>query len=381
MRLSRLLTLCFALAITASLSAQDNVYTLHDYAPLWLNPANSGAFAGSVRVGGIYRGQWYSINGIQSPTAYVDAPLAFGLRKQDWIGVGLSLVNSKQPFEGMAPEGGGMAGSADIVQNFFGFSAAYHLSLDKKRTNILTIGAQYGSISYGGEFARVLTQEGNIPASQGGGGDSGFNEFQPTGMNNPGGGNNNNSTNDITAGVKLKMLLDKKKNNIFEAGISYLHLNNPNRVKLFTDTTGMGPNPNPNPGSNSEADKLRQRKPTIHGHARLDLEMSEKWRFQPTLMFAQSSSVAFVSAQAWGQRNLKKDLDLRLGLGYRTGDAAQVLVGLDFAQIKTAISYDITLSQSRAVTNYQGAFEVSAMYIFNIYKKPDVAPTILCPDI
>lgn len=379
MRFSRLLFFCLALASTASLSAQDNVYTLHNYAPLWLNPANTGSFAGSVRVGGIYRGQWYSINGIQAPTAYVDAPLAFGLRKQDWIGVGLSLINSRQPFEGVGPTGTGM-GNSDIIQNFFGFSAAYHLSLDKKRTNILTIGAQYGSISYGGEFAGLLAQEGNIVGAPGFQG-ADFNEFMATGMGGgmgTGGGNmnNNQSVNDLNIGVKLKLLLDKKKNNVFEAGVTMLHVTSPERRSIFTamdqDSSTMGNRPNRD---------LLEQKPTFNVHARLDLEMSEKWRLQPTFLFAQTTAVSYLSAQVWGQRNLKKDLDLRLGLGYRTGDAGQVLVGLDFAQLRTAISYDITLSQARAVTNFQGAFEVSAAYIFNIYKKPDVTPTILCPDI
>lgn len=382
MRLNRLL---FALLVTAfggGLQAQDVHYTLHNYAPLWLNPALTGSFYGSVRVGGIYRGQWHSIEGIQSPTAYVDAPLAFGLRKQDWIGVGLSLVNNRSPFDGMGPSGSG-SGAADITENFFGFSVAYHLALDKKRQNVLTLGAQYGSISYGGEFEGLLAQQANIEGAPGFQSDN-FNEFMQTPMSGPGGpgqgtgGGADNNVNDINAGVKLKLTLDPKKNNVFEAGVSLYHLTSPDRRPVFmaddmeVDTTGM----NPVRGRNRE---LLERKSTIHAHARLDMEMSEKWRIQPTLYYQQSSASSSVSAQVWGQRNLKRDLDLRIGLGYRTGDAAQVLFGLDFAQVRAALSYDVTVSQAREVTNYQGAFELSAAYIFNIYKKPNVDPTLLCP--
>ena len=85
--------------------------------------------------------------------------------------------------------------------------------------------------------------------------------------------------------------------------------------------------------------------------------------------------------QAWGSRNLKKDLDLRIGLGYRTADAAKVMVGFDTDRLRAALAYDITLSQARNVNSYQGAFELGLAYIFNIYKKPTVVPTILCPDI
>ncbi|NJC27830.1 PorP/SprF family type IX secretion system membrane protein [Neolewinella antarctica] len=361
MRLRRLLFLCLAFAAAVPLSAQNAHYTLHNYAPLWLNAANTGAFAGSVRVGGIFRGQWHSINGINSPTAYVDAPLAFGLRKQDWIGVGMSLVNSKSPFEGA-----GTSSSADYTENFFGFSAAYHLALDKKRTNIVTLGVQYGSISYGFDFQGTLLQEETISSTQGGQG--GTNEFQATGQDG-----DNESVNDLNAGLKLKMMLNPKKNNVFEAGISMLHLTSPERTSLIESE-------NRDSTAAVDTDGL-DRRATIHAHARLDLEAGEKWRFQPSIFFQQEAASSAISLQAWGQRNLKKDMDLRLGVGYRTGDAAQVLVGLNFGQLRTALSYDITLSQARAATNYQGAFELSAMYIFNIYKKPNVTPTILCPDI
>ncbi len=373
MRCSRLLFLfCLALG-SFGLRAQDVHYTLHDYAPMWLNPANTGAFSGSIRAGGIYRGQWHSLNGIQSPTAYVDAPLPFALRKQDWIGVGLSLVNDS-------------AGDQDIVQNFFGFGASYHLALDKKRTNIVTLGAQYGSISYGLTPEGILTQQLNIDSDLGGLGMAGRNELDGMGMGmGPGGGiggmrgmNNNQSVNDLNAGVKLKMLIDPDKNNVFEAGIALLHLTNPRRSSLTRRDTASVPRPDTGP---METEDTRRRRGTIHAHARLDLEMSEKWRFQPTVFFQNSAGSSSLSLQAWGSRNLKQDLDLRLGLGYRTSDAAKVMVGLDFAQLRTALSYDITLSQARAVTNFQGAFELSAAYIFNIYKKPTVTPTLLCPRI
>ena len=370
MRQSRLLfCLLFGLATSLSLGAQDVHYTLHDYAPLWLNPANTGAFSGSIRAGGIYRGQWYSLNGISSPTLYADAPLGFALRKQDWIGVGISMVNDK-------------SGDLDIIQNFFGFSGAYHLSLDKKRTNVLTLGVQYGSTSYGINPEGVLAQSINIGESPDFR-DESANELTQMGGGLPGMNNDNESSNDLNAGVKLKILMDAKKGNTFEGGISFLHLNSPKRrTQLDTSMVGGGPNPNPNPtvGGNNNED-TRRRKGTIHAHARLDLEMSEKWRFQPTVFFQNSASTSSVSLQAWGQRALKNDLALRLGLGYRTADAAKVLVGLNWPQLRAALSYDITLSQARNPDSYQGAFELSAAYIFNIYKKPEVRKTILCPDI
>ncbi len=368
MRFSRLLFF-FAFALsTLALGAQDTHFTLHNYAPLWVNPANTGSFSGSIRAGGVHRGQWFGLNGIQTSNLYADAPLAFGFRKQDWVGVGFNFITDD-------------AGEFDITSTFFGFSGAYHLSLDKKRTNILTLGVQYGSTSYGLSPDKILAQQATF--GQDIGGLEGSAEPELVGMGTggpvPGGNNNNNeSYNDLNAGIKLKMLLDKKTNNIFEAGVSLLHLNRPRRNTLgerqMLDTMPGNPNPPIDVGQDS-----RRRRGTIHAHARLDMEMSEKWRFQPTVFYQNSAGSSSISLQTWGARQLKKNLDLRLGLGYRTGDAAKVMVGFDTDRLRTALAYDITLSQARDVTSFQGAFELGLAYIFNIYKKPEVTPTILCP--
>jgi len=374
MRFSRLLFFLTFTIGTFSLGAQDTHFTLHNYAPLWLNPANTGSFSGTIRVGGVYRGQWHSLNGINTPTAYADATLPFAFRKQDWIGVGFNLVSDN-------------AGDFDIASTFFGFSGAYHLSLDKKRTNILTIGVQYGSTSYG-----ITRPDGNIvqgrtidPSQRG----EGFTDPEiigdpdlPNGPGGGGGNNNNQDYNDLNAGVKLKMLLDKKKNNVFEAGVSLLHINRAERRSLLErnlmpgDTTDMGA---PLPRGPGDSEDVRRRRFTIHAHARLDLEMSEKWRFQPTVFLQNSANNTSISLQTWGSRKLKNNLAMRMGLGYRTGDAAKVMFGFDTDKLRGALAYDITLSQARNANSYQGAFELGLAYIFNIYKKPVVDPTILCP--
>lgn len=362
MRFSRLLFF-FAFALsTLSLGAQDTHFTLHDYAPLWLNPANTGSFSGSIRAGGIHRGQWFGIDGIETSNLYADAPLAFGFRKQDWVGVGFNFITDD-------------AGGLDITSSFFGFSGAYHLSLDKKRTNILTLGVQYGSTSYSLSPERLYDQEATFDI-----GIQGLGRSEGELSDIPGENEDINKLNynSLNAGVKLKMLLDKKKENVFEAGISLLHLNSPNRRTLITDTIN-NPNPTPGPSPDGGPDS-RRRRGTLHAHARLDLEMSEKWRFQPTAFFQSSAGTSSLSLQTWGARELKKNLDLRLGLGYRTGDAAKVMVGFDTDRLRTALAYDITLSQARNVSgSFQGAFELGLAYIFNIYKKPEVVPTILCP--
>ena len=362
MRLRPYLLAFFCFTLSWAAVAQDTHFTLHDYNPLWLNPAQTGAFSGTVRVGGIYRGQWYTLNGLTTPSAYVDAPIVRGFRKQDWIGVGANLISDKA----------GAGGDIGLQSTYFGFSAAYHLALDKNRRNVVTLGAQYGSTNYSLDLTNTnLREQLTIDPALGGGG-LGMGELRQDGM-----GGDGDSYTDINAGVMLRSVLDAQKGNLFEAGISAFHLNGPKRATLLTsDTTGRDTIIGERAG-----DDERRRRATLHAHARLDLEVSEKWRFQPSIFAQTSASVTSVSVQAWGSRALKPDLDLRLGLGYRTGDAAQVLIGMDYDRLRAALSYDITLSQKRAVTNYQGGFELSAQYIINIYKKPTVVPTMLCPKI
>jgi len=365
MRSSLYLLVFLFLACSWAVRSQDTHFTLHDYNPLWLNPAQTGGFSGSVRLGGIYRGQWYGINGINTPSAYVDAPIIRGLRKHDWIGVGANLINDKS----------GVGGDIALQSNYFGFSAAYHLALDEKRRNVVTLGAQYGSTSYSLDIEPgTVIEQITIDPSLGGGGLT-QGELRPDGM----GGGDGETYNDINAGIMLRSLIDPKRNNTFEAGVALLHLNGPKRNTLLTpstDTVGVDPPTGPRAG-----DDERRRRATLHAHARLDLEMNDKWRFQPSVFVQSSASVTSVSLQAWGSRALKPDLDLRLGIGYRTADAAQLLVGVDYDRLRAALSYDLTLSQARNITNYQGGFEISAAYIINIYKKPTVVPTMLCPKI
>lgn len=357
-----MLSLCFSLTV----GAQDTHFTLHDYNPLWLNPAQTGAFSGTARVGGIYRGQWFTLNGLSTPSAYVDAPVIRGLRPFDWIGVGANLVSDKA----------GLGADLGLQSTYFGFSAAYHLALDDKRRNVFTLGAQYGSTSYGLDVETgTLIEQLTIDPSLGGGGLA-TGELTPSAVNEM---MDNMSFSSINAGVMLRSMLDPDRGNLLEVGLSMFHIGGPEKESLLgepTDSMGLD---STTLGVFNRDDL--DRRSTLRANARMDLEINDQWRFQPSIYAQTSASVTSVSLQAWGSRALKPDVNLRVGLGYRTGDAAQVLVGLDYRQLRAALSYDLTVSQGRTINNYQGAFELAAQYIINIYKKPDVVPTMLCPKI
>ena len=376
-----------SLALAATLPAQDFHFTLHDYAPLWMNPAQTGAFSGSIRASGNFRAQADGFSLYRTPAASIDAPVIRGLRKQDWIGAGALLMfdNAGLGLEDL------MGGSRfQLKHNLFGFSGAYHFAVDKDRRNVLTLGLQYAATSYSIDPGTATPlQELTIGEALGGQGQNQGERFRGQeqqgggGGIGGGGGSSNENFNSLNAGLMLRSVLDVDKDNLFEAGFSLLHLFGGDRQTLIMteqimrDSTMMEPDPI---GSSRPED--RERRPTLHAHARLDLAINDNYRFQPTAFFQSSASTSSLAVQAWGARNLKPDVDLRAGLGLRTGDAIKFMAGLDYKNIRAALSYDvITLAGDNIPTAYTGALEVGVNYIFNIYKKPTVTPTMLCPRI
>src|SRR5690349_6455580 len=84
--------LFFSIAIfvaAASAQAQVDPHFSQYYAhPLWLNPAMTGAFNGTVRVAGIYRSQWGSVTN-PFATSGLSADVVTGKN----INIGASVLN------------------------------------------------------------------------------------------------------------------------------------------------------------------------------------------------------------------------------------------------------------------------------------------------
>lgn len=343
MKLSRLL---FALVLVFSLqglSAQDIHYTLFDMAPLRINPALTGAFSGTVRLGGIYRGQWFAVPGasnVETPSFYGDAPVIRGFRDKDWVGVGFSFVSDQ-------------AGRFNLKNTFAGLSASYHLALDKKANSILTLGAQYGKVQRRINYAigDLLSEEIITEATT--------NEFAGGA---PGGDQvKEKSYNDINIGLLYRTKLDRTSS--LEIGLATLHVNSP-EAKLTTAGTG-------------------DRKMTISAHGKYESAIDETWSMAPAVYFQTTQGgKSEILLQAWAGRKMNKDLKLNFGLGWRVGDAASLMFGGDYKDIRAALSYDINIrTTASSITNTFGGFELAAYYIIKIYKQPEIPQKVLCPQL
>ena len=126
-----------ALIVTLGLraDAQDLHFTQYNMSGMQFNPAATGGFYGTFRVGGIYRSQWHNGFGttlFSTPMLYIDAPVYRGFRKQDWFGVGMTYSQDN-------------AGTLRIGRTSMLGSLSYHFSLDKKQRHVLTLGYQWGN--------------------------------------------------------------------------------------------------------------------------------------------------------------------------------------------------------------------------------------------
>ena len=337
---STLICALFFLSV-GTLSAQDIHNTLFNYNPLVLNPALTGAYSGTVRIGGIYRDQGRSISNAEpytTPSFFADAPI-FMVGKRHWVGVGLMAFQDK-------------AGRLAQKTSTFQLSGAFHYSMDKKSKNVLTFGIQGGQLMRSISCADIITE-------------TDITMGVPDAVCDGTGGNSDPSADalDLNAGLALKSQVNKTTS--FNVGISARHLNSP-------DISLAG-------GPKDDRDfKFR-----FVGHAGLDMEITEKISIAPTMYFTNMASASQFQIQAWGgyKLNAEKNIKLLFGLGYRIGDAGEILVGLDYGDLKVALGYDLTLSDLADVNNNNGGFEIAANYIIKVYKKPQVTPAVLCPQL
>ena len=347
MRLKNLLaSFFFVFAMGTGGMAQDIHFTLWDMSPLTVNPAFTGSYLGSFRVGGIYRDQWRSIPGaagiFTTPSAYIDAPIIRGLRKNDWVGVGLMMFQDK-------------AGTFDLGYGAQHLSASYHLGLNKKSTSTLTLGIQGGASQLNIDILSGLVKDQD-------------DEFSTS---------SELKTNyrDYKGGLLFKALLNKRMN--MAIGASVGRVTTPRYSLLSSNMTVDTINGVPVPPA-TPVD--RPMLTVVHGQ--FGIGLNEKMTLTPQFLFQTTGGATEVSLQTYLGYKINKDYTLRPGLGYRmTGnDAIEALIGLDMRDnLRATIGYDINISELASATSGQGAFEIAVYYIGKIYKKPDIKPAILCP--
>ena len=350
MKLRLPIIIAFLMVISYCTQAQNEIhFTQFEMAPIQLNPALSGDFQGTYRIGGIYRDQWFtavenSSNSFKTADLFVDVNVFRGIRKQDWLSVGLGYSVIDQAGSIGSTEGS----RGGISNSFFNMGLAYHLA-NKKRTNILTIGVQRSSVSTEitalqipddrfGLVNNSLSMDADL-----------FNRQMMDGALE-------NSFSDWQFGLTYN---NRGKETDFKIGIS--------ASRLFNARFTAG-------GLRSDID------PLIAAFAEYKMPMggAGMW-LKPSLLYMTQGPANEIAIQARLGKPMNEDLTINGGLGLRMGDAVQVLLGADYKQYKFGVSYDINISGLTAASGTVGGFELAMIYTGVINKKPKLKPVIICP--
>lgn len=304
---------------------QDIHYTRYDLQPIMLNPAHTGSYYGSIRLNAIYRDQWANFlpNQFTTPALSLDAPLAIGLRKEDWIGIGVNFYQDR-------------AGIGKLTTTGFSGFLSYHLALDKERNNVLTIGLNGGTVNKKiGDIANYIFE------------DQGQGEQSLT----------TDASGGLDIGAGLMFTSKISKTDMVRFGLGVKHIL-PIEYKLTSS------------GQEKETMQIN-----IHGDGVFGL--SNQLDLEPVVVVQLKENLFLGYGQGKLAYRLTPTSDIRLvgGLGYRVGDAVQVLAGLDYKNWRFGIAYDYGTSPISPAQS----FEIGLQFIGKIYKRPKVKPVILCP--
>ncbi|MCB0666499.1 MAG: PorP/SprF family type IX secretion system membrane protein [Saprospiraceae bacterium] len=321
------------------LYSQDIHFTQFNMAPLTYNPALTGAFYGSVRVGGLYRDQWGSA--YNTPSFYLDSPILKGFRKQDWIGVGVSFFSDEAESEYLPFDANTSSLRGTITTGGLLASGAYHFALDKERNTVIALGVQYGTVTkkVGDKFQFEDAILSGMPTQ----------DILPE---------NDQGKNYLDISGGLTITGKTTGQSFYRIGVSAMHINQP-RASIIGSGSGT---------------KLPMR---IVGYGTYHMDLNEQLMVTPSILFQNLGTASEVAVQGMlGYKIPDQNTVLKAGLGYRLGDAMEVLAGVDYKDLRVGASYDLTLSDLKAPNN---AFELAVAYIIRIYKRPKVDPVIFCP--
>jgi len=350
MHIRQLLGLFSFLFAVGCLQAQDIHFTQYYMSPTTLNPAMTGKFEGTVRIGGIYRGQWASVIGNKgqytTPSLWVDAPVFRGFRKRDWLGIGLTFFTDK-------------AGDLGLKHTATKLSGTYHLALDKKGQNLISIGGAYGQVQRSLDRKNAQFADGLLLGDP-------FQSADFRGL-----GDDVNATySDIDGGIVLTARLNKQTD--FNIGYSMFHIGKPEFTLIGQDTLSTS-------GQNGGAKRPLPQRSVFHGQ--FNVKMNDRVTFSPSFFYQTMNGADEIALQgiAGYLFNPQKDITINFGLGYRLADAMEILLGFQQKNLRVGFAYDINISSLSAATSYRGGFEIAANYIFKKYKKAIIKPQIICP--
>jgi type IX secretion system PorP/SprF family membrane protein len=321
--------------VTLVSMAQDIHFSQFWMQPLYLNPANAGLFDGQYRAGGIYRRQWRSV-----PVPYRTVSFMGDMRMKDFIskktdaGIGLIFNNdvsgdSKYSINQLYVPLSAIkvSGSDSALELSGGISPG--ISNIAFNTAKLSFDSQWDGDIYNSS----LSNQENFPTQS-------------------------RTYFDVGAGVAMNYKI--KQTGYISFGTSLSHINRPrvsffknNAVKLYAKS----------------ATSLSIKYPLSQLlYVNADFLYEKQGPFHETV----------AAARVGYFLDIKENISVNAGFSNRFGDAAILMLGMDYKNYKIGFAYDMNYSKFKAATNKRGAIEIGLIYIFK-KEPPFIVKKRVCP--
>jgi type IX secretion system PorP/SprF family membrane protein len=308
------------------MSAQDIHFTQFNHSPLNLNPANTGFFAGDVRVVGNYKNQWQSV-----PVAYNTGSLSVDgnlfPHRRHGIGVGMMTYYDQ-------------AGDSRFGSLHVAASLSYTLALDKYRHHSVAAGVQLGVVHRTFDYTQLFF-------------DNQFNGDVFDANKNPAESFSRTQFIFLDAGLGLsyRWKLDSRRQ--MQIGAAIAHINTPNQNFYTNHSVTLDPR--------------------YTAHLRIQYRIAKRLDLVPELLFQKQSTkqelVAGAHLKTYLGSGSGAQVAINTGGYYRIGDAGSALVGLDYNDWQVNLTYDINGSNFTPASRYHGGVELSVIYIYASVKK------------
>ena len=338
MNKKNILLLFVFFSLVFAMTGQDLNQTNTRYAPLYQNPALTGSFYGTIRLGGTYRDQGRQLlgEGYKTINMFIDAPISISLGKNNWIGVGLQVYNDQ-------------AGALQMLTQGVILNGSYHLSFDKKYTNVLSIGVQYGLIQKKLDGDKIVLSSDHVDPGVPLTDRSVLSTYKA-------------KYKDINIGIAFKSKFTK--NSKFTFGVAIYHFGTPEFKGIKY---------------NNYID------PRVTFHTSLYQGITKRFMIEPQLIVSLSKNAYNIMPQFKSffkfSKNKRKTDMVYFGLGYRLKDALQIMMGMKYKNFDFGFAYDITTSSAAQYNDHHGGIEFGIFKIIEIHKKKKVTPILICPEL
>jgi type IX secretion system PorP/SprF family membrane protein len=324
----KILALGAFVLLSYSVSGQDLHFTNYRNTPILFNPSETGQYNGDIKLGAITRQQFSSF--IDKPYTSLafnaEVNTSFALRKYDWTSIGISVAQDR-------------AGDLDLGLKSGMLSVAYHFSNSAKYTSIYTLGIQFGSGQYKLNADKAIYGQASEKTKL-----------------------DNFSKNYTDFAIGINYFTKINTSSYLKSGVALQHFLSPEFNGIVKNNKVSG---------------------RINLNINYGMILDKKVTLEPAIYFSKYSNFYNTNLQMMSLVNLsaksKQDILLKTGMGYRVGDAIEILLGGRYKTWNIDLAYDITVSSASLYTNHNGAIELSISKMFVIPKTPKVKPIIICP--